>query len=393
MIRKILASSVVGLGLVSGAYAAPAVQLAFDLLDAEGAVIAPKPDGSYDIQVGAQFTVQLSAGVDAPYKTHASRGSSATVRNKELGINFLNLDILTPGSSGVAVPVAEEGSVKWAGYTDMTSFGNNVPFVNLADRDSDGDTDVAGAGYFNSTTTFSTAGQLGLVQYGAFGLEPLFTGLFSAVKPGLVNIATVSKNAKVYGDFASDNALDIEELIGAAEAARVTEASLVINVIGGTTVPSFVAVVDSAPVVGAQTINFTGNLLYQPPVDIAGGPKDVFDVNFVSAGPISGDLYVMYWLNGTPEDIAALKAEFAAEATGGTLLADGPMFAELMRVYPTAGMILQYPGMAGILDGGSLSVDFSHTGVAVSAIAAVPEPASLLSLGALGVLGMLRRRR
>jgi hypothetical protein len=161
--------------------------------------------------------------------------------------------------------------------------------------------------------------------------------------------------------------------------------------------PTYIAAVNGAPVDGAQSISFTGNGLYQAPVEIAGGPKDVFDVNFVQTGANSdtgnNDLYVMYWLNGEPEDIAALKAQFEAEATGGTLLADGPMYAELMRVYPTAGMILQYPGMADILDGGSLSVDFSNTGVTVSAIAAVPEPASLLSLGALGVLGMLRRRR
>lgn len=398
MIRKLLTASIVGLGLTASTYAAPTIELAFDLLDLDGNPLVAKGDGSYDIQVGTQFQIQLSASIVDYYKTNAGR-SGTTMDDKALGIKFLNLDILTPGSVGVAVPAGvwdDALSVfKWDGYTDVSARGNGVDSVNLGERDADGDLDVAGAGYFNSTGSVSTAAQLGGVQLGVNGLEPVFSGLYNAVKAGPLTIQTLTKNGIVYKDTASDNALDNEELVAATKA--LVEASVVVNVIGGGPTPTFVAMASDQPAADPKVLYpHTGNVLqYQPPIAI-GADKANIQFPDMAAAP-AGSLYALFWLTGDPAGIEAIKAAFpdVAEADGAVeLVGPGFMYDSLTRAYPGANLILKYDGQGGVLDNGSLTVDFSGNGVTIAQFAAVPEPASLLSLGGLSFLGfMLGRRR
>lgn len=167
-------------------------------------------------------------------------------------------------------------------------------------------------------------------------------------------------------------------------------------------VPTFKALASNLPASDPNlpdvAFPFTGDLLqYQPPVPV-GGDKAEFQFPDVAVTP-DGSLYAIFWLTGDEAGIAAVKAAFPDEpGTPGDpfeLVGPGSMFDSLMRAYPGANLILQFDGQAGVLDGGSLGVDFSGNGVTIAQFAAVPEPASLLALGGLSFLGLTigRRRR
>lgn len=170
MKRSKLLAMAAGIGLALGSFAqAASISVFFHLNDSSGTPITPDSTDHYTVASGSNFQVVLVATVNSPNLTEAS-GRNASNNSKPLGIQNLSVNILTPATVGIAVPISASG--QWQNYSDLTTDGLGVASVNVLDKDSDTDLDVAQAGILNNTLSLATnanATALRKVSYGAVG--------------------------------------------------------------------------------------------------------------------------------------------------------------------------------------------------------------------------------
>jgi len=230
---KILLGAIAGLGLASSAQAATIVyslslfHVVPDSVDPVNnpATLDPvtvNDDTTFHVLQGQRYVVAATASVSGNNTTNATRGTSANVRNKPIGIATVGTNLNVSGTVNAFLPAQDAGAPpKWHAFAggnqsadaqndgssssiDGRAEGVNIAgvtvpaFINLADSDANGSFDkVSGAGW--AVTSGGTLANTSMAQWSQMGVSggavangasasPLviYNGDFDAALPGSV---------------------------------------------------------------------------------------------------------------------------------------------------------------------------------------------------------------
>ena len=398
MNRKYLLGGVASAALMAATASVNAaiVQTSLKLTDDAGAEL-PKIGEIYQIPVGTTFNVVLGGQVNQPNMTDQAR-TNVALRNQPLGLQNLTVDIISQGA-GKVTPVAAAGTTQWddsgAGvYTDLTTDVVGYPFVNLIDRNGDGNVDVAGAGFNHQGFALGTTGVLPRYQYGATGQMDFLQGDFRATTAGAVTLRTSASSANVYVDPATGGANDVQaqDLLG-----TVVNGTIQINVTGGDPGKKEVKLGSTANTGTAIPLVITGgNGRYVSSTATVSPPATIGNVNLSAIGSEGPVLVMIQFTDTNTATGPALDDAFLNSidlGAGNTRLLPGSAAFEALNDHY---QLLNQPGAALFqLNDPARILNFDFTdqgGIAVAAIAAVPEPGVIGALAVAG-FGLLARRR
>jgi len=394
--KKFLLGGVASAALMAAASAqAATITTHLRLVDQTGAEL-PKIGNTYQVTPGTTFDVIWGAVVTDPNISEATRG--ANTASKPLGIQTLAVDIISSGA-GRVTPVVT-GSGQWdddatGAYTDLTDPDNLGPqFITTFDKNADGNPDVAAAALVNTNLSLAnTATGLRRAQYGITPNVDFNKGEFRATAPGQVTLRTVATAANLFMDPVGGGL----ELAAQSALSSVVNGEVTINVIGGPVGEKKILLEGTAGpgtviplVITGGNGNYVSNTATVTPPAVQGS------VNLSAIGQEGPVLAMIQFTDTDPATGDALNDAFLNSidlGAGNTRVQPGTAtFTQLAAHYP----ILNQPGAALFMiddPGRFLNFDFTgQGGIAVAAIAAVPEPGIIGAL-ALGGIGLLARRR